>query len=72
VILGRKLSYSLTGTLMVAPMEQLLTMIFLLTLFAAVFLQARPYDKASLDVMVGAYFDHICDLHHPGQEWCSF
>jgi len=32
-------------------MEQLLTMIFLLTIFAAVFLQARPYDKASLDAM---------------------
>ena len=51
VILSRKLTYGLCGTLMAAPMEQLLTMIFLLTLFAAVFLRVRPYDKASLDVM---------------------
>jgi len=48
-------------------MEQLLTMIFLLTLFAAVFLQARPYDKASLDVMAGTYWNtFIIMLCHLG------
>ena len=53
VILGRKLCYSMCGTLLASPMEQLLTMIFLLTAFASVFLNARPYDKT-----VGLYTLH--------------
>jgi len=40
--------------MMVAPMEQLLTMIFLLTIFAAVFLQACAYTRSLFQLNVSA------------------
>jgi len=51
VILARKLTYLMCGSLMTSPLEQLLTMILVLTAFCSVFLMARPYDKVQLDVM---------------------
>jgi hypothetical protein len=46
-------NFKLRPYTMVVTMEQILTMVFLLTLFATMFLQARPYEKDTLDVMAG-------------------
>lgn len=51
VIMIRKVCYVMVGSLMRSPIEQILTMIFTLTVFSSVFLNFLPYDNPFLDGM---------------------
>uniref|UniRef100_A0A7S0X8I7 Tyrosine-protein kinase ephrin type A/B receptor-like domain-containing protein n=1 Tax=Mantoniella antarctica TaxID=81844 RepID=A0A7S0X8I7_9CHLO len=53
VVVLRKLFYIVVGTLMRSPIEQILTLIAMLVLFSAVFLNTLPFDNNVLDVMEG-------------------